>query len=113
MAQVNIVEPGLTYVVTETMEEPLQRRNGQDGPIADQRNARTIRGTGLGWAPDLDGEANGLGKQDRDQNENIFETCEKRFHQLGLIIRELGPQRRWRDGCGRQLFSGFVCANEF
>ena len=74
---------------------------------------RTVWGARLGWAPDLDGEANGLGKQDRDQNENIFETCEKRFHQLGLIIRELGPRRRWRDGCGRLTFLSFVSGNEF
>jgi len=92
-------------VVPETVEEPLERRNGGDGSVTDESDAAAVGCGGVDGAADLNGEADGLGQEDSNQNQNVLETCEERFHALEMIIRELTHGRRCRCGCGGQLFS--------
>jgi hypothetical protein len=94
VAEVNVVGPSVAEVVAEGVEEALKGSDNGDGPIANEGDAAAIGSSGFDWAADLDGEADGLGEQDRDQNQNIFEACEERFHWSKMIIFELARGRR-------------------
>ena len=72
----------MAHVVTETVKKTLKRRNRRNGPIPNQSHTAAVRAGRVNWAADLDGKANGLGEQNRNQNQNIFETCKERFHAL-------------------------------
>ena len=78
------------------MEEPLEGGDGGDSPVAQEGDVSAVGRAGFDRAADLDGEADGLGEQNRDQNQNILETCEKRFYLLEMIICESARARRWR-----------------
>jgi hypothetical protein len=96
VAQIDVVGPTVTEVVAEAVEEPLEGGDGRHGPVAKKGDTAAVGGTGFDGTSHLDGKADSLGEQDRDQDENILEPCEKRFHALAMIIRESGSARSWR-----------------
>src|SRR5271163_2325099 len=100
VAQVDVVRPAVTEVIAETVEELLERRDGGDGPVTDESDAAAVGGGRVDGAAHLNGETDGLGQEDSNQNQNVLETCEERFHALEMIIRELTHGRRCRCGCG-------------
>jgi hypothetical protein len=104
VAEVDVVGPAVTEVVAEAVEEPLEGGNGGDSPVAQESDAAAVRGAGFDEASDLDSKADGLGEQNRNQDKNILETCEKRFHALKMIICESGSARRCRGVCGAHFF---------
>ena len=77
VAEVDVVGPAVADVVTEAVEEALEGGDGGDGPVAQESYVAAVGGAGLDGAADLDREANGLGEQNRNQDQNILETCEK------------------------------------
>ena len=86
----------MTEVVAEAVGEPLEGSDGRDGPVAEKGDTAAVGGTGFDGTSHLDRKADRLGEQNRNQDENILEPCEKRFHALAMIIRESGSARRWR-----------------
>jgi len=84
----------MANVVTETVEETLERGDGRDGPVAQQGNTAAVGCSGLDGATDLHSEAYGLSEQDRNQDKNIFVACDEGFHALAMIICELTRARR-------------------
>ena len=68
VAKVNIVGPTVPDGVAQAVEEAFERRNGGDGPVADESDVAAVGRSGLDRTADLDGEADGLGEKDRDQD---------------------------------------------
>ena len=96
IAEIDVVGPAMTDVVPETVEEPLEGSDGGNSPIAQKCDVAAVGCARLDGAPNLHGEADSLGKQNRHQHQDIFEPCEERFHALEMIICESACARSWR-----------------
>jgi len=103
VAQIDVVRPSVTDVVADAVKEALEWSDDRDGPVAEKGDLASIGSARFDGAAHLNGEADGLREQDRDEHQDVFKSCEERFHSLTMIIRELPRGRRWRNGCGRQL----------
>ena len=96
VAQVDIVGPAVAEVIAEAVEETLEWCHCGDDPIAEQRDTAAIGRARLDGPADLNGKSDGLGEQDRHQDQNILIACDKRFHALVMIICESARMRSWR-----------------
>ena len=94
----------MAEVVTEAVEEPFEWRDDGDSPVTKEDDVAAIGSAGFNRAADLDGKTNRLGEEDRNQDQNILEACNKGFHALEMIICESSRKRRWQGGCGGQFF---------
>ena len=94
VAEIDVVGPTVAKVVAEAVKEALERCHCGDGPVTDESNISAVWEAGFDGAADLDSKSEGLGKQDRNQDQNILEACEERFHALAMIIFEMARERR-------------------
>ena len=72
-------------VVADGVEEALEGGDGGDDPVAHQGDVVAVGRAGFDGTAHLNGEADGLREQDRDQDQNILEACEEGFHALQLL----------------------------
>jgi hypothetical protein len=108
VAEIDVVGPAVTEVVAEAMEEPLEGSDGRDGPVTENGDAAAVGSTGFDGTSHLDGKPDGLGKQNRDQDEDILETCEERFHCARNDYPRIGDCAEVAGLMRRPLFFG-VC----
>ena len=85
MAEIDIVAPGSAHVLAHGMEGALERRHRSHDPVAHQGDLVAVGRSELGGTAHLNGQADGLRKQDRNQDKDILESCEEGFHALQLL----------------------------
>ena len=89
-AEVDVVRPAVADGVADVEEEALERRDGGDDPVTNERDASSIRRDGVDRTPHLDRQPDGLGEQHRDEDQRIFVPREEGFHLLVTL------SARWR-----------------
>ena len=104
VAKVDVIGPAMAEDIAEAVEETFEWSDDGSSPVAKKNDVAAVGCAGFDWAADLDGKSDGLSEEDRDQDQNIFEACNERFHALAMIICESQPARRWQGGCGGHFF---------
>jgi cytochrome P450 len=80
MAQIDIVGPGMAYVVSGASGEFFKRGNGGKRPQSRQTNVGAIRVQRVGWTANLGRKRDSLREQNRDQDKGVLEAADEGFH---------------------------------